>query len=123
MTNEDWSKVVAAVSEASMRYGKSVLRAHLARSEIEGEAVLGFVREDTWHRAVVSGRRENVEKAASGALGRTVVVRILDYDIDPHAIDVDRVNAACATAKVTPAHSWCSTCGANKPAHKHEPRP
>lgn len=34
--------------------------------------------------------------------------------------DSQRINAELATAKVTPGHSWCSTCGANKPAHVHE---
>lgn len=43
--------------------------------------------------------------------------------VSPEAVDLARVNAACATAKVTPGHSWCSTCGANKPAHKHEAKP
>ncbi len=37
---------------------------------------------------------------------------------DPHAIDAARVDAACATAKVTPGHFWCAACGANKP-HEH----
>ena len=38
-------------------------------------------------------------------------------------IERARVLAEIATAKVTPGHRWCSTCGANKPAHVHEVRP
>lgn len=42
-----------------------------------------------------------------------------------HKSDVEReaarIAAELATAKVTPAHFWCPRCGANKPAHKHEP--
>lgn len=142
MTNEDWDIVLEAVKNKSQRHGRSLSFGALEPSEDPNMATLFFKQEDAFHLEVVNKQNGQIEQEAHTALGWPVQIWVghrgalgwpsadalqaaLDAGTkaDDARADIARVNAACATAKVTPAHSWCSTCGANKPAHKHEPRP
>ena len=53
------------------------------------------------------------------ALGATALCISHTYNAARPEAEAARVKAQLATAKGTPGHSWCSTCGANKPAHVH----
>lgn len=71
--------------------------------------------------------RQSDAAAINAAWARHYVDGSTPPDVGPIEPDefreAARIARELATAKVTPAHFWCGKCGANKPAHKHEPRP
>jgi len=83
----------------------------------QGEGVVG--RDGLGDRAGAVGRGG---EAVIGKGRPEPGARVIDlpFESSPQQIEREavRIAAELATAKSTPGHSWCATCGANKP-HEH----